>query len=100
MILLISLRGFVDHAFLCRKKRVLLRIRKQEPDPLPQPWSTEITLVAGITESAQDQDMLQATALPLLINFQTPLKTPDPGSNLRGAGFWTRVCLLSRLLAS
>ena len=45
---------------------------EQEPDPLAQPWSTEATFVAGM-ESAHDEEMLQATAPPLLMNDPKPL---------------------------
>ena len=60
------------HALLCRKNRGLLHITEQEPDPLAQPRSTEATFVAGM-ESAHAEEMLQATAPPLLMNDPKPL---------------------------
>ena len=74
MILLTSLCASVHLVLFCRKNGVLLYITKKEPDPLAQPPSTEITSIAGIIESAHDQETLPATALPLLINYPQTLQ--------------------------
>jgi len=73
MISLTSLCVSTELALLHRKNAVLLHIRKQEPDPLAQAQSTAVMSGAGTIGSAWDQEMLQATALPLLINCPKPL---------------------------
>ena len=94
MILLTSLCVCLDLALLlCRKNRLPLHITKKELDAHAQTPGTGITFVAGITESACGQAILQTTALLFLMNYLSLFE------NL-GVGFWTRVRLLPRSLAS
>lgn len=77
MILLTSLCAYVDLALLCRKDEVLLHIREHKPSFLAQPPSAEIMLAVGIIiKSAQNQEMLLATVLAVLINNPKPPVKP------------------------
>ena len=77
MILLTSLCVSVDLTLLCRKDEVLLHTREHKSPFLAQPPSADITFAVGIIiKSAQNQEMLLATVLPVLINYPKPLLKP------------------------
>lgn len=77
MILLTSPCVPIGLALLCRKNKVFLHITEHKPPFPARPPSTEITWVVDIIiESAQSQEMLQATVLPVLINYPQPLLKP------------------------
>ena len=56
-------------------------------EPPFTPLSTEITLVAGIIKYAHNQEILQATALPLMINYPKPLAKPLGQAETSGLAF-------------